>query len=113
MGPWNRPISKSSGEYPIVGVNTFTNPHADVEKEMDELEVRRGSEDEKQNQLRRLAEFKETHSAESGPALERLRAVALSNGNVFEELMEAVKTCSLGQISQALFEVGGQYRRNT
>lgn len=104
---------KSSGEYPIVGVNTFTNPHADVEKEMDELEVRRGSEDEKQNQLRRLAEFKETHSAESGPALERLRAVALSNGNVFEELMEAVKTCSLGQISQALFEVGGQYRWNT
>lgn len=104
---------KSSGEYPIVGVNTFINPDADVDSQMDQLEVRRGSEDEKQNQLKRLAAFKSRHANESGVALERLKATALSNGNVFEELMEAVKTCSLGQISQALFEVGGQYRRNT
>jgi isobutyryl-CoA mutase len=104
---------KSSGEYPIVGVNTFINPNANVEEEMDQLEVRRGSEDEKQGQLKRLDAFKVSHASESGPALERLKQVALSNGNVFEELMEAVKTCSLGQISTALFEVGGQYRRNT
>ena len=104
---------KSSGEYPIVGVNTFINPHANVEAEMDNLEVRRGSEDEKQSQIRRLRAFKELHAQDSPVALKRLQQVSLTNGNVFEELMEAVKTCSLGQISQALFEVGGQYRRNT
>ena len=104
---------KSSGEYPIVGVNTFINPDSDVEQEMDELEVRRGSEEEKQSQIRRLREFKALHEAESTEALKRLQQVALTDGNIFEELMEAVKTCSLGQITQALFEVGGQYRRNT
>lgn len=104
---------KVSGSYPIVGVNTFTNPNADIEAEMDRIEVRRGSEEEKQSQLRQLRAFKERHKTESGPALERLKQVVLANGNVFEELMKTVRTCSLGQITRALFEVGGQYRRST
>lgn len=104
---------KTSGAYPIIGVNTFVNPAVDVEAEMDQLELRRGSEEEKRGQLRRLREFQARHQDESGPALERLKAVALNNGNVFAELMETVRTCSLGQITRALFEVGGQYRRNT
>jgi methylmalonyl-CoA mutase len=104
---------KSSGEYPIVGVNTFTNPHADVEAEMDQLEVRRGSEDEKQSQLKRLAAFKDRNKDLSADALKRLQQVALSDGNLFEELVDAVRVCSMGQITSALFEVGGQYRRNT
>jgi methylmalonyl-CoA mutase len=104
---------KSSGEYPIIGVNTFTNPHADVEAEMDQLEVRRGSEDEKQSQLKRLAAFKERNKEQSADALNRLQQVALSDGNLFEELVDAVRVCSMGQITKALFEVGGQYRRNT
>jgi len=104
---------KSSGEYPIIGVNTFTNPHADVEAEMDQLEVRRGSEDEKQNQLKRLADFKERNKEKSVEALSRLKQVALSDGNLFEELVDAVRYCSMAQITAALFEVGGQYRRNT
>lgn len=80
---------------------------------MDRIEVRRGSEEEKQSQLRQLRAFKERHKTESRPALERLKQVVLANGNVFEELMKTVRTCSLGQITRALFEVGGQYRRST
>lgn len=104
---------KTSGVYPIVGVNTFVNPETDMEAEMDAIEVRRGTEEEKQRQLTRLRDFQKRNGNESSAALKRLQQVALTNGNVFEELMETVKTCSLGQISRALFEVGGQYRRNT
>ena len=84
-----------------------------MDKQMDALELRRGSEEEKQGQLKRLAVFQKTHHAETPEAIEKLRHAALTNGNTFEALMEAVRVCSMGQITQALFEVGGQYRRNT
>ncbi|MGQ2921094.1 MAG: fused isobutyryl-CoA mutase/GTPase IcmF [Hydrogenophaga sp.] len=101
---------KHTGEYPIVGVNTFRNPHGDTTPET--LELARSTEDEKQNQLQRLADFHNRHAAESPAMLQRLRQAVIENGNVFEVLMDAVRVCSLGQITSALFEVGGQYRRN-
>ena len=76
------------------------------------IALARSTEAEKQSQLARLRTFHERHREASGPALERLQQVALANGNVFEALMDAVRVCSLGQITHALFEVGGQYRRN-
>ncbi|MDR7096282.1 fused isobutyryl-CoA mutase/GTPase IcmF [Hydrogenophaga laconesensis] len=101
---------KHTGEYPIVGVNTFRNPHGDPTPET--LELARSTDDEKQNQLQRLADFHARHATESPAMLQRLRQAVIENGNVFEVLMDAVRVCSLGQITSALFEVGGQYRRN-
>src|SRR5437879_11696341 len=74
--------------------------------------VIRSSEKEKQSQLRRLAEFHERHKAESAPMLKRLQQAVIDDENVFAVLMDAVRCCSLGQITSALFEVRGQYRRN-
>jgi isobutyryl-CoA mutase len=101
---------KHDGSLPIIGVNTFRNP---LGSEMPEsLELARATEDEKQSQLDRLSAF-QSRTAEDRPAmLERLRQTALEGGNVFEVLMDAVRCCSLGQITQTLFEVGGRYRRN-
>jgi methylmalonyl-CoA mutase len=104
---------KSSGEYPIIGVNTFQNPHVDHDAQMDGRELRRGTDEEKQSQLRRLRAFQQRHKAESPAALKKLSETALSGGNTFDALMEAVRVCSMGQITRALFEVGGEYRRNT
>ncbi len=101
---------KHTGEYPIVGVNTFRNPHGDVTP--DTLELARSTDEEKQNQLKRLAEFHALHATEAPAMLQQLRQAVIENGNVFEVLMQAVRVCSLGQITSALFEVGGQYRRN-
>ncbi|MBK6595132.1 MAG: methylmalonyl-CoA mutase family protein [Burkholderiales bacterium] len=101
---------KHTGELPIIGVNTFRNPHGD--QVMDKLELARSTDEEKQSQLKRLAEFHATHAAESPAALKRLQQAVIDNKNVFEVLMDAVRVCSLGQITNALFEVGGQYRRN-
>jgi len=101
---------KHDGSHPIVGVNTFRNPHGDPIP--DKLELIRSSEDEKQSQLKRLAEFHARHKAVSGPMLKRLQQAVIDNQNVFEVLMDAVRVCSLGQITHALFEVGGQYRRS-
>jgi len=103
---------KHSGELPIIGVNTFRDPHASEDQMSETLELARATEEEKQSQLRRLEDFKKRHAAEAPAALERLQQVALSNGNVFAELMNTVRACSLGQITQALYAVGGQYRRN-
>jgi methylmalonyl-CoA mutase len=75
-------------------------------------EVIRSSEEEKRQQLDTLNQFHRQHKEQAGSYLDRLKEVALSDGNIFEELMETVKYCSLGQITQALYEVGGQYRRN-
>jgi methylmalonyl-CoA mutase len=100
---------KHDGTLPIVGVNTFTAPAA--EQAPPAIPLARGTEEEKQSQLRRLADFQARHAAEAPLALERLRQAASSGGNTFEALMDAVRVCSLGQISQAFFEVGGQYRR--
>ena len=101
---------KHDGSYPIIGVNTFRNPR--VNSIPQKLELIRSSEEEKQSQLRRLAEFHERHKAESGPMLKRLQQAVIDDENVFVVLMDAVRCCSLGQITHALFEVGGQYRRN-
>jgi isobutyryl-CoA mutase len=104
-------IQKHDGTLPIVGVNTFLNADEDVNA-LNALELARATEDEKQSQLTRLAEFQQRHAAESGPMLERLKQTAMDGGNVFDVLVDAVRVCSLGQITQALFEVGGKYRRS-
>ena len=101
---------KHDGSLPIVGVNTFRNPAGDDVPE--HLELARSTEAEKEGQLERLASFQRAHAEESPAALARLREAALGGGNVFEVLMDAVRCCSLGQITEALFEVGGRYRRN-
>ncbi|MBA2672486.1 fused isobutyryl-CoA mutase/GTPase IcmF [Ramlibacter sp.] len=101
---------KHTGELPIVGVNTFRNPHGDTV--MDKLELARSTEEEKQNQLTRLQDFHARNAVEAPAMLQRLRQAVMDNGNVFEVLMDAVRVCSLGQITATLFEVGGQYRRN-
>jgi isobutyryl-CoA mutase len=101
---------KHTGELPIIGVNTFRNPHGDAVQ--DKLELARSTEEEKQSQLKRLDEFHTKYAAESPAMLKRLQKAVIDNANVFEVLMDAVRVCSLGQITNALFEVGGQYRRN-
>jgi methylmalonyl-CoA mutase len=101
---------KHTGELPIVGVNTFRNPHGDTV--MDKLELARSTEEEKQGQLKRLQDFHARHASEAPAMLQRLQQAVIEDRNVFEVLMEAVRVCSLGQITRALFEVGGQYRRN-
>ncbi|HJV45744.1 MAG TPA: fused isobutyryl-CoA mutase/GTPase IcmF [Bacillota bacterium] len=101
---------KHSGELPIIGVNTFINPNTD--ENAYEIELARSTEEEKQTQIRNLHAFWEQHKDETPVALERLKEVARNNGNLFAELMETVKVASLGQITNALYEVGGQYRRN-
>ncbi|MDT7835555.1 fused isobutyryl-CoA mutase/GTPase IcmF [Aquabacterium sp. OR-4] len=101
---------KHTGEYPIIGVNTFRNPHGEPVPE--HIELARSTEDEKQSQLQRLADFHARHAAEAPAMLKRLQQAVIDNGNVFAVLMDAVRCCSLGQITSALFEVGGQYRRS-
>jgi len=101
---------KHDGSYPIVGVNTFRNPHGDAVPQ--KIELIRSSEDEKQSQLKRLRDFQERNSSLSQAMLERLQRAVVKNENVFEVLMDAVRVCSLGQITHALFDVGGQYRRS-
>ena len=102
---------KHDGSLPIVGVNTFLNPNEESD-EQGTVELARGSEREKQSQLSRLGDFHQRHSEHSGPVLERLRQAVIDNDNVFEVLMDAVRVCSLGQITDAFFEVGGKYRRS-
>jgi len=101
---------KHTGEVPIIGVNTFRNPHGD--EASGPIELARSTEDEKQSQLTRLADFHARHAAEAPVQLARLQQAVIENGNVFAVLMDAVRCCSLGQITSALFEVGGQYRRS-
>ena len=101
---------KHTGEYPIVGVNTFRNPNGEPAGQS--LELARSTEEEKQSQLNRLSEFHARHAAEAPALLKRLQAAVIDNRNVFEVLVDAVRCCSLGQITNALFEVGGQYRRS-
>lgn len=103
---------KHSGEYPIIGVNTFRNPSLSVDEQAATLELARATDEEKDEQIARLARFQETHKNESENALTNLKNVALQGGNVFEEMLTTVRSCSLGQICNALYEVGGQYRRN-
>jgi isobutyryl-CoA mutase len=101
---------KHTGEYPIIGVNTFRNPKGEPAAET--LELARSTEAEKQSQLTRLRDFQARHADESPAMLARLQQAVIEGANVFDVLMDAVRVCSLGQITNALFEVGGQYRRS-
>ena len=105
-------LLKHTGRLPIIGVNTFRDPDADDDLLSEGIELARATEEEKQSQLKRLAAFKKRHENESSQALERLQNIALQGENIFEELMNTVRVCSLGQITQALYDVGGKYRRN-
>jgi methylmalonyl-CoA mutase len=101
---------KHTGEFPIVGVNTFLNKNGSPT--ILPAEVIRSTTEEKELQITMLNAFKERHKEKSAVMLVRLQEVAIANGNLFEELMETVKHCSLGEITNALYSVGGQYRRN-
>ena len=103
---------KHDGSLPIVGVNTFRNPNADDDGTPKHIELARGTESEKQSQLTRVRDFQQRHQAEAKGALDELRAAAINGDNVFDVLMRAARVCSLQQITEAFFEVGGQYRRN-
>ena len=101
---------KHTGEHPIIGVNTFRNPKGDAVVQA--LELARSTDGEKQSQLTRLHEFQAIHAPASAAMIERLKQAVIGNENVFDVLMDAVRVCSLGQITSALFEVGGEYRRS-
>ncbi len=102
---------KHDGSFPIVGVNTFLKdePAEEIETPAD---LARSTEDEKQSQIRRLREFQASHADSAANSLDLVRQAAMKNENVFAALMGAVRHCSLGQITDALFEAGGKYRRN-
>ena len=102
---------KHDGSLPLIGVNTYL-PKKGQEDEVHELELIRSSGDEKQDQIRNVRAFQETHADDRTDALGRLQKVAHERGNLFAELMETVKSSSLGQITAALYQVGGEYRRN-
>jgi len=100
---------KHDGSCPIIGVNTFRNPKGDAQIE---IELARSTDEEKQSQITRLRDFQKRNTAASGAMVERLKRTVIDNGNVFAVLIDAVRVCSLGQITTALYEVGGQYRRS-
>jgi isobutyryl-CoA mutase len=102
---------KHDGSLPIIGVNTFRKPHAEGGTPV-HVELARATEAEKESQLSRTRAFQQTHADEATAAIERLKQAAVSGDNVFDVLMDAARVCSLGQITEAFFEVGGQYRRN-
>ena len=101
---------KHDGSLPIIGVNTFRNPNGDTVPQA--LQLARSTDDEKQSQLKRLADFHQRHEDQAQQALAALQQAAINDENVFAQLMAAARVCSLGQITEALFEVGGQYRRS-
>src|SRR5690606_15957086 len=101
---------KHTGELPIIGVNPYLNPNPQSDDDINSMEIARATIDEKETQIHNLRAFQERN--DSAEALDRLKHVAKTGGNIFEELMETVKVASLGQITTALYEVGGQYRRN-
>jgi len=102
---------KHDGSLPIVGVNTFRNPDVDASAAQPPV-LARSTDGEKKSQLDRLHRFKAVHTHEGEDALDRLRHCAIGGGNLFGVLMDVVRFCTLGEITQALFEVGGRYRRN-
>ena len=105
-------MKKHTGELPIIGVNTYLNPNPPSEDAVNNMEIARASNEEKESQITNLRDFQARHNDQAQEALTRLKQVAVSGGNVFAELVETVKYASLGQITQSLYEVGGQYRRN-
>jgi methylmalonyl-CoA mutase len=105
-------MKKHSGELPIIGVNTYLNPNPPSAEEINNMEIARASKEEKESQIRNLREFQAQHQRETEKILQKLKDTAVQNGNIFEALMDAVRVASLGQITRALYEIGGQYRRN-
>ncbi|QHJ70473.1 fused isobutyryl-CoA mutase/GTPase IcmF [Planococcus halotolerans] len=103
-------MKKHTGELPIIGVNTYLNPNPQSDDDINAMEIARATKEEKEAQIEKLRAFQDRNNSDEG--LERLKQVAKTGGNIFEELMETVKVASLGQITTALYEVGGQYRRN-
>lgn len=103
---------KHSGDLPIIGVNTYLNPNPPSEEQVDSMELARASTEEKEHQITELHKFQNANTEQVEGALKQLKQVAASGGNIFVELMATVKVASLGQITNALYEVGGQYRRN-
>ncbi len=103
---------KHSGEMPIIGVNTFKRNNGQEGEEQPEVDLIRSTEEEKEQQIKQLKNFRERHADASEQALDRLTKAARKGENLFEELMETVKVASLGEITHTLYEVGGQYRRN-
>jgi len=101
---------KHTGEYPLVGVNTFLKEGG--EEGVDHTTLTRATPEEKNSRLEHVADFRKRHAEECPEALERLKSTAREGGNLFAELLQCVQSCTLGQISKALYEVGGQYRRN-
>jgi len=101
---------KHDGSLPLIGVNTFLNPESDGS--MPVIELARSTDDEKQSQIKRLRKFQKDNKKDADAMLKRLQEAARNDENVFDVLMDAVRVCSLGQITDALFEVGGKYRRN-
>jgi methylmalonyl-CoA mutase len=104
--------AKHSGEKPVIGVNTFTRDEDDEAAEDEDVDLMRSSEAEKEHQLENLRAFQDRYVDKNEAVIEELQEAARQGENTFEVLMEAVKYCSLGQITDALFEVGGEYRRN-
>ncbi|MCL7747600.1 fused isobutyryl-CoA mutase/GTPase IcmF [Halalkalibacter alkaliphilus] len=105
-------MKKHTGDLPIIGVNTYVNPNHQVADGEFELELARATKEEKEQQIINLRQFQKKHEQDSTIALKHLQQTAIQGGNVFAQLMETVKVASLGQITAALYEVGGQYRRN-
>jgi len=103
---------KHNGKLPIIGVNTFENPEAEEKPAGSCIPLTRATPEEKYSQLNNLRAFQERNRQQADAALKRLKRVALSGANIFEELMQTVKVASLGQITTALYEIGGRYRRN-
>jgi methylmalonyl-CoA mutase len=101
---------KHDGSYPIIGVNTFRNPNSEAAPKT--IELARSTDAEKQSQLKRLEDFHARNATAGALQLERLRRAVIENRNTFEVLMDAVRHCSLGEITHTLYDVGGRYRRN-
>ncbi len=102
---------KHTGEHPIVGVNTFLNPDGSSAEAVADVELARATPEEIQSQLDRLADFQKRHQGESEEVLRQLKETVLAGENIFAELMNTVRCCSMGQITRALYAVGGRYRR--
>jgi len=105
-------MKKHSGELPIIGVNTYLNPNPPTEEERNEIQLARATTWEKEEQIKQLQMFKKKHENYSENALQKLKYTVVNGDNIFAELMNCVNVASLGQITQALYEVGGKYRRN-
>ena len=103
---------KHTGELPLIGVNTFMNPNADINDIVAHLELSIADDNQKTRQLKRLKTFQKKHALNAPHALKSLRKAVLDGNNIFEELMNTVRVCSLGEITKALYDVGGKYRRS-